>query len=125
VEGDDMMKKTGRPTKYKSKFCSMLIEHMRQGLSFDTFAGRIEVNPDSLYEWVKRHPAFSEAKKVGTGLRNYLVESAYVASTLNPEKNKYNTAQLIYWTKNTLGWSDKIEHAGDDAKPITLNYKLE
>jgi hypothetical protein len=32
---------------------------------------------------------------------------------------------VIYWTKNTLGWSDKVEHAGDAAKPITLNYKLD
>lgn len=113
-----------RPTKFREKYCQMLIEHMKQGLSFDTFAGKIEVNPDSLYEWVKRHASFSEAKKIGTAMRNYLVESAFVASTLNPTKNKYNTAQMIYWTKNTLGWSDKVEHAGDPASPITLNYKI-
>jgi len=122
-EGTDIM--AGRPTKYSEDYCEQLIDHMSQGLSFDTFAGRIGVNPDSLYEWVKRHPAFSEAKKIGTGKRNFLVEQAFVASTMNPGKHKYNTAQMIYWTKNTIGWSDRIEHAGDSAKPITLNYKLD
>lgn len=114
----------GRPTKYQEKYCQELIEHMSEGLSFDTFAGRISVNPDSLYEWVKKYPKFSEAKKIATAKRNLLVELAYVKSTLEPGKYKYNTAQLIYWTKNTLGWSDRVEHTGDEAKPITLNYKL-
>jgi len=58
------MADTGRPTKYKEEYCEDLISHMNKGLSFESFAGVIEVNPDTLYEWCKVHDAFSEAKKI-------------------------------------------------------------
>lgn len=53
-----------RPTKYKPKYCKMLIDHMKSGLSFESFGAVIDVNRDSLFEWVKRHKAFSDAKNV-------------------------------------------------------------
>lgn len=57
----------GAPTKYKPEYCAMLVEHMKQGLSFDSFASKVGVCFDTLYEWVKVHPSFSEAKKIGKG----------------------------------------------------------
>lgn len=41
----------------------MLLTHMKEGLSYDCFAGVIEVNPDTLYQWEKDYPEFSETKK--------------------------------------------------------------
>jgi hypothetical protein len=58
------IKKQGRPSKYDPMFDQMLIEHMSEGYSFESFAGLIEVNIDTLYEWVKTHKNFSEAKKI-------------------------------------------------------------
>jgi len=58
--------KVGRPTKYKEDFCNMLIEHMAEGYSFDSFAGIVEVHIDTLYEWAKVHKEFSDAKHIGT-----------------------------------------------------------
>ena len=55
-----------RPTKYDEKYCEMLIEHMAEGYSFESFGGIIEVNEDTLYEWVKVHPEFSDSKSIGT-----------------------------------------------------------
>ena len=55
-----------RPTKYDEKYCKMLIEHMAEGYSFESFGGIIEVNEDTLYEWVKVHPRFSDSKSIGT-----------------------------------------------------------
>lgn len=127
-------KSSGRPTKFRKEFCQQLIDHMSQGLSFDTFAGRISVNPDSLYEWVKKFPIFSEAKKIATAKRNFLVESMYVQAATGAEVRdtkgrilKPNTAMMIYWTKNTLGWSDKVEAQVDQqgSSTLTLKYKLE
>ena len=37
---------------------------MKSGLSFESFGAVIDVNRDSLFEWVKRHKAFSDAKNV-------------------------------------------------------------
>lgn len=104
----------------------MLIAHMERGYSFDTFAATIRVNPDSLYEWLKHHENFSEAKKIGSALRNYLVETKFMETVDMPSK-KCNPAQMIYWTKNTLGWSDKVEVSGDENKApvIQLKYNVE
>lgn len=55
--------KVGAPTKYKSEYCQMLVDHQAGGFSFDTFAAVISVNPDSLYTWAKKHKDFSDAKK--------------------------------------------------------------
>lgn len=46
----------------------MLIEHMKQGGSFESFAALAECCYDTLYEWEKKHPEFSESKKQGVAL---------------------------------------------------------
>lgn len=121
--------KIGRPTKYRPEYCQMLIEHMSGGLSFETFAGVVEVNPDSLYEWMKVHKAFSEAAAVGKGKRNLFAEKMYVQSTLgrpimifdpedrepDPAKRKKIpikpvTSQMNFWISNVLKWSNKVEN---------------
>jgi hypothetical protein len=113
-------KKVGRPTRYKKEFCQMLIEHMEQGLSFDTFAGVIGVNRDSLYEWKNTHKEFSDAKGIATAKRNLFVEKMFTAAAIgrevkDPKGNvlKFQPAMMVYWTKNTLGWTDKIEQVGE------------
>ena len=58
--------KVGRPTKYKEEYCEMLIEHMSEGYSFDSFGGIIEVDETTLYEWEKTHKEFSLSKSIGT-----------------------------------------------------------
>lgn len=55
----------GRPTKYREEHCDKLIEHLKKGGSLESFAAIIDVNPDTVFEWLKVHEAFSEAKKVG------------------------------------------------------------
>jgi DNA-binding XRE family transcriptional regulator len=51
--------------KYDKKYCSQLIEHSKQGLSFASFAGVVGVSRQALYDWEKKHEEFAEAKKIG------------------------------------------------------------
>lgn len=53
----------GRPTDYREKYCKMLIDHMAQGLSFETFGATIDKATSTTYEWVEKHDSFKEAKK--------------------------------------------------------------
>jgi transposase len=55
----------GRPSKYKPEFCEMVIAHMEKGNSFWSFAAEVDVCFDTLSEWCRAHPEFSEAKKRG------------------------------------------------------------
>ena len=51
----------GRPTKYKKRYCEDVIEHMKNGASFNSFAAKIEVSDSRIREWKKRYPEFREA----------------------------------------------------------------
>lgn len=53
--------RTGRPSEYRPEYCELVIEKMAEGLSLTAFAGFIRVSRDTVYEWIKRHPAFSDA----------------------------------------------------------------
>lgn len=56
----------GRPTEYKEEFCEMLIEHMSEGYSFESFGGVIGVSERVLYDWEKKFPEFLHSKEIGT-----------------------------------------------------------
>jgi len=58
----------GRPTKYRKEYCEQLVEWMREGKSFWTFASTIPCSIDTICEWTHQHEEFSEAKKVGKSL---------------------------------------------------------
>ena len=55
----------GHPTDYKPEYCALLIEHFKTGKSYAAFAALCDVCRDTLYEWEKKNPLFSDAKKRG------------------------------------------------------------
>jgi len=76
----------GRPTKYEPRFCDMLIEHMAKGYSFESFASISDTCKDTLYEWVKTHPEFSDARKKALDKNRYWWESQAIENILNKEE---------------------------------------
>ena len=54
--------KVGRPTEYKEEFCQMLIDHMSEGYSFESFGGIVGVSERVLYDWEKKFPEFLHSK---------------------------------------------------------------
>jgi len=105
----------GAPSKYKEEYCQMLIDHMAQGLSFRSFAGLIGVHFDTLYEWVKVHRNFSDAKKTGLPKSLYMYEKTIWAATHGKIENFNNTA-AVWFGKNVHGWTDKQEISHDVSK---------
>lgn len=98
---------------------------MSQGLSFESFAGTIDVDRDTIYAWTKAHKEFSDAQKKGQSKRNTVVEKIFVASTTGKMKN-VNTAQMIFWMKNCLGWRDRHEVIDNTpTKTINLKYSID
>jgi len=59
------MSTVGRPTDYKPEYCQMLIDHMGEGYSFESFGGVISVSERVLYDWEKAHPEFLHSKEIG------------------------------------------------------------
>ena len=59
--------KAGRKPKYKATYPELLIEHMRKGYNFKSFGAVINptCSEQTLHTWVKKYPAFLEARKQG------------------------------------------------------------
>jgi len=102
----------------------MLIDHMASGLSFEAFAGVIGVNQDTLHEWVKVWPAFSEAKKDGLAKGRIFWEKIGHAGMSGKIKN-FNSTVWVFSMKNRFGWRDKqsVEHTGEGGGPLTMIVK--
>lgn len=116
----------GRPTVYRNDFCELLIEHMSNGMSFESFAGhpKVRVARAQLYVWREKHKEFQDAFEKGQSGKEYYLEGIALQASLNPKTFPVNTGLLCFFLKNQIGWKDRVEHTGDVAKPITLNYKI-
>lgn len=136
-------RRPGQPTKYKEEYCDTLLEFFEIGLTekkkeqvvnnkgfivevekevatdlplFQDFAIHIGVHVDTLHEWKKKHPKFSEAYKKAQDLQHrHLVK--------NSLQGRYQNSFAIFTAKNVLGWRDKQEHSVDgDNVQVSINY---
>ena len=57
--------KRGQPTKYKPEYCSQATKLARLGATDKDIADFFGVNEDTVHEWKKVHPEFSESLKEG------------------------------------------------------------
>ena len=103
----------GRPSDYKPEFCEELIAHMTKGYSFESFAAVIGVHRDTLYEWVKRHVEFSDAKKRARDAALYWWEKVGEAG-LTGQLKGFNAAVWIFSMKNRFKWTDEKSAEADD-----------
>jgi hypothetical protein len=55
----------GRPTMYRPEYCQMLIDHMKNGQSFETFGAKIGASWRTCYLWADTHEEFLQAKEIG------------------------------------------------------------
>ena len=127
----------GRPTKYKPEFAEQCKKLCLLGYTDTQLADFYKVNADTIYEWKKVHPEFSEALKEGKdiadgnvavklyeraiGYEHDAVEIKVVADGFGlgssiqeiPVVKKYppDTAAAIFWLKNRQPdkWRDKTE----------------
>lgn len=101
--------KTGRPSSYRPEYCQKLIEHMSKGYSFDSFAAIADVNPDTLYEWAKVHPEFSETKKKAFARSLLFWEQQGISGLWTSKEESFNTALWIFNMKNRHKWTDRVD----------------
>lgn len=104
----------GYYTKYNSDYCALVIEHMSEGYTFDSFSGRIGVCSGTVYEWKHAHPEFDDA--VAIGFRKALWFWEKVLTSAAKGETKGNAAAIIFKLKNTFrDWykdRQEIDHSG-------------
>lgn len=110
-------KPVGRPSKYDPKYCEMVIDHMSKGLSFESFAGFLGVNRDTVYEWAVKHKEFSDAKTVGLEKCRLFWEKLGIGYIISKSSRSLNSSVYIFTMKNRFPkeWRDRqeVEHSGE------------
>jgi hypothetical protein len=136
-------KKNGRPTKYRKSFCKQIIKYFtvdptrkievkytnRKGekwskteevanplVFLSNFAAKIGVCHDTVLEWCKVHPEFSEAYARAKELqKQHLIECGLLGL--------FNSHFAIFTGKNIADMVDKreVEVGGPGGKPIPVN----
>lgn len=113
----------GRPTKYDPKMIDEIVPFMSQGYSKEALAGHLGISKDTLYEWVKLYPEFSDAIKRGVSKSQMLWEQKGMEGLFTDEKTKFAQSMWIFNMKARFGFSDvqQIETKSE----IKLSYNLE
>jgi len=101
-------KRRGQPTKYDPKFCEMIIEHLSQGYSMESFAGVVSVSRDTIYEWRDKHPSFSDSINIGLSKSLLFWEKLGTGGTVGKLKG-FNCSSWIFSMKNRFKWTDRTE----------------
>lgn len=100
----------GHPTDYESRFCQMLIDHLSEGLSFESFAAIVGVTKKTLYNWRDANPEFLHSKEIGTEKSRLFWEKLGRDNIINSETS-LNTGVYVFNMKNRFPdeWRDKQE----------------
>ncbi len=148
------MAKEGRPAKFKPEYCEQLIKFMgnpKAPMPYESFAGEIGVDRDTLYNWEKLFPEFSDAKKRGRaanykamlnlgyqgmsgqlGVKSESAEADFIMTPKGEQKviggkqrsknvHNFNAATWIFMMKNMHGWRDRHE-IGEDDQVETMDF---
>lgn len=105
-----MKKKIGRPLciEYKDEFCDLLIEHMSEGFSFESFGPKIGASRDILYKWCNEYESFLNAKRMGVDASLAWWEKLGRAGAAG-QIDKFNSSTWIFIQKCRFGMRDGSE----------------
>jgi transposase len=112
----------GRPTDFKDEYCELLVQHMKEGYSFESFAGLVGVTRKTIYNWLEI-PEFLHAKERGFEVSRLTWEKIGKTITVHGEGN---ATAFIFNMKNRFreDWNDKkeIEHSGEVKKTVIIDW---
>ena len=88
----------------------------RDGFTNEQIAEKLGINPDTLYQYQKKYPEFSETLKRGKEIVDYQVENALLKNALDG-----NVTAQIYWLNNRKPqqWKSKRENTESNKKEIS------
>ncbi len=122
----DDKKPFGRPSKYDPKYCQMIIDFMKDGKSLTAFAGEIEVNKDTIYEWEKKHPDFTDAINAARNkCAAWWEKQGRDGLFMGHQQGSFSQSVWIFNMKARFGYRDKVESEVTHKGNITLGYALD
>ncbi len=116
----------GRPTKYRKTHPQLLEEILAQGGFNVTFCAEIGISEDTFYQWIKKHPLFSEASKIGIAKSKAVFLHKMSESAWGETDRKVNNGLISLLAVNIYGMvtGKEKENKEDDNKTPVLNIKV-
>lgn len=100
----------GRPTKYDPGYHPMeAVNLMAEGKHLASVAAHFNISKSTLFEWIERHPDFSDSIKRGKMKLEAFIYEKFLNMAQMPS-GMCNVTAMIFLAKNAVGWSDKVEH---------------
>lgn len=99
--------RTGRPLEFKDSFSEEIINLMASGLSLTAAAASLGFHRDTIYDWAKKNPIFSDALKLARGKRVLHLEKELLDAAEGPR-----VTARIFALKNAdpTEWREKVDH---------------
>lgn len=121
VASESTPRKGGRfATKYKEEYCLELINHLKDGGTLTSFAGRVGVSRSTVMKWKEDYPEFKMAyDNADSASFAYWLE---VGKSLALGDIKGNAICWIFIMKNLFGWHDRHELTRDNMENIKINF---
>lgn len=105
-----------RPTKYDPALCETVLSVGESGGTLAAMAEACDIHRETLNEWLKIHPEFSDAVKRGLQKAQVLWEEKGMKGAFG-ELDGFNATGFIFNMKNRFkdDWRDKVEteHSGN------------
>lgn len=95
----------GRPSKYKSEYCDVVTKLMKKGHSKLFVAGNLGISRDTLYEWCRHYPEFSDTIKVGE-MQSYAYWEEIGMRAMKGKIKGFRPSLWIFTMKARFGWRD-------------------
>jgi len=116
----------GRPTKYDPAMCDIVIASGKEGKTLAEMAADLEIHRETLNEWRKLHPEFSDALKFALLKSQAWWEERGRQGTFGGIQN-FNATGFIFQMKNRFSddYRDTIkqEVTGADGGPIRQQHE--
>lgn len=113
-----MKNPVGRPTKYNEMYCDLLEQILSNGGFNVTFCKAVGIHEDTFYEWVKKHPRFSESLKKGNAsAKSDFLEKVYNGA-FDPKNNPANNGLVYLLAVNCYGMSSTNDKKQDDNSAV-------
>lgn len=110
-----------RPTKYKPRIMlPKILKIMREGASKTEVAAELDISRETLNEWRKEYPEFSDTIKKGEVLSQAWWERK---GRENLENRSFNYAGWYMNMKNRFGWKDQqqVNPQVYDKQPVRID----
>jgi hypothetical protein len=112
----------GKAREYSTDYCAMIVAHMADGYSLESFAGAIATSAAIVKSWAEKFPEFAYAVEVGKAAQVFAHERIGMA-IMRTGKGSADVFKFVM--KNQHKWRDNIGLTGDDGGPIKTQTQNE